>query len=177
MLSQRGSNLTEMSSLETGNIEREWTREFHGSTYQITLSMTYGPSDSDHGGLPGNSMIGTALLRLEVELLDCENSHCSTSQGHVNERWYGEFTSQYIEEITHKAGNFKKCPVFVKMLSAAFTEVRSDHEKTDRSMTPSSTPFNPSSTPPLTQPLPLLYSPPSRNMTRSYSWISSLTVI
>ena len=65
-------------------------------------------------------MIGTALLRLEVELLDGDNSHGHSS---VNERWYGEFTSQYIEEITHKAGNFKKCPVFVKMLSAAFTEV------------------------------------------------------
>ena len=123
MMSNRGSNLTEMGSMETGNIEREWTREFHGSTYQITLSMTYGTPDSDHDRHQGNSMIGTALLRLEVELLDCENSHGSSSHGNVNERWYGEFTSQYIEEITHKAGNFKKCPVFVKMLSAAFTEV------------------------------------------------------
>ena len=123
MMSNRGSNLTEMGSMETGNIEREWTREFHGSTYQITLSMTYGTPDSDHDRHQGNSMIGTALLRLEVELLDCENSHGSSSHGNVNERWYGEFTAQYIEEITHKAGNFKKCPVFVKMLSAAFTEV------------------------------------------------------
>jgi len=118
MMSNRGSNLTEMGSMETGNIEREWTREFHGSTYQITLSMTQGVPDSDHDHHQGNSMIGTSLLRLEVELLDCENSH-----GSINERWYGEFTAQYIEEITHKAGNFKKCPVFVKMLSAAFTEV------------------------------------------------------
>ena len=118
MMSNRGSNV--METMETGNIEREWTREFHGSTYQITLSMTYGSPDSDHDLHQGNSMIGTALLRLEVELLDSDNSHGHSS---VNERWYGEFTSQYIEEITHKAGNFKKCPVFVKMLSAAFTEV------------------------------------------------------
>ena len=73
-------------------------------------------------------MIGTALLRLEVELLDGDNSHGHSS---VNERWYGEFTSQYIEEITHKAGNFKKCPVFVKMLSAAFTEVMLSDDEID----------------------------------------------
>ena len=125
MMSNRGSNV-----METGNIEREWTREFHGSTYQVTLSMTYGTPDSDYDRQQGNSMIGTALLRLEVELLDSENSHGQqASHSSVNERWYGEFTAQYIEEITHKAGNFKKCPVFVKMLSAAFTEVRSDHDE------------------------------------------------
>eukprot|EP01031_Cornospumella_fuschlensis_P028495 gene28495-34401_t len=37
-----------------------------------------------------------------------------------SDRWSAEFTSQYIEEITHKAGNFKKFSLFVKMLSSAF---------------------------------------------------------
>ncbi len=37
-----------------------------------------------------------------------------------NERWSGDFTSQYVEEITHKAGNFKKFAVFCKMLVSAF---------------------------------------------------------
>lgn len=31
----------------------------------------------------------------------------------------GDFTSHYIEEITQKTGNFKKFPVFMKMLLTA----------------------------------------------------------
>ena len=38
----------------------------------------------------------------------------------TNERWSGSFTSQYVEEITLKAGNFKKFSVFVKMLISSF---------------------------------------------------------
>ncbi|KAG1657337.1 hypothetical protein FOA52_003760 [Chlamydomonas sp. UWO 241] len=34
-------------------------------------------------------------------------------------RWRGDFTSRYIEDITSKTGNFKKFPVFVKMLLSA----------------------------------------------------------
>ena len=103
--------------------------------YQINLSVTHGETGSS-----GNSILGSSLVRLEVEQLD--------SQFH--DRWHGEFTSQCtfhmkitivrggpgltrrlhvssfipidIEEITHKAGNFKKFNVFVKMLCAAFTE-------------------------------------------------------
>ena len=75
--------------------------------YQINLSVTQGDAGNN-----GNSIIGSSLVLLEVEQLD--------SQFH--DRWHGEFTSQYIEEITHKAGNFKKFNVFVKMLCAAFTE-------------------------------------------------------
>jgi len=37
-------------------------------------------------------------------------------------RWRGDFTSRYIEDITGKTGNFKKYPVFVKMLLSAITE-------------------------------------------------------
>ena len=33
--------------------------------------------------------------------------------------WRGDFKQKYIEEITNKAGNFKKFSVFVKMLRAA----------------------------------------------------------
>ncbi len=33
--------------------------------------------------------------------------------------WRGDFKQNYIEEITNKAGNYKKFPVFVKMLLAA----------------------------------------------------------
>ena len=33
--------------------------------------------------------------------------------------WRGDFKQNYIEEITNKAGSYKKFPVFVKMLIAA----------------------------------------------------------
>jgi coiled-coil domain-containing protein 61 len=34
-------------------------------------------------------------------------------------RWKGEYSSAYIEDITQKTGNFKKFPLFLKMLSSA----------------------------------------------------------
>ncbi|GAX84244.1 hypothetical protein CEUSTIGMA_g11667.t1 [Chlamydomonas eustigma] len=37
-------------------------------------------------------------------------------------RWRGDFTSRYIEDITTKTGNFKKFPVFCKMLLSAFKQ-------------------------------------------------------
>merc|ERR1712070_1342405 len=37
-------------------------------------------------------------------------------------RWRGNFAARYIEEITHKTGNFKKFPVFLKMLSSSLTQ-------------------------------------------------------
>lgn len=33
--------------------------------------------------------------------------------------WKGEFSAKYVEDITAKTGNFKKFPVFVKMLASA----------------------------------------------------------
>ena len=33
--------------------------------------------------------------------------------------WRGDYKQKYIEEITNKAGNFKKFNIFVKMLIAA----------------------------------------------------------
>jgi hypothetical protein len=38
-------------------------------------------------------------------------------------RWHGEFSSNYIEEVTHKTGNFKKFSVFVKMLGTSLKQV------------------------------------------------------
>ena len=41
------------------------------------------------------------------------------------ERWHGEFSASYIEEVTQKTGNFKKFSVFVKMLA---TSLNRDHK-------------------------------------------------
>jgi coiled-coil domain-containing protein 61 len=73
-------------------LEQEWKQEFHGTSYIILLRMN-GP-----------------MLTIEAEQED------------TNERWFGEFTGQYVEEITHKAGSYKKFPIFVKMLCSAFNK-------------------------------------------------------
>ncbi len=73
-------------------IEHEWKQEFHGVNYIVVL-MVNGP-----------------ILTLEAEQVD------------TNERWSGEFTAEYIEEITHKARSFKKFETFVKMLMSAFSK-------------------------------------------------------
>jgi hypothetical protein len=52
--------------------EEEWTLEFHGVTYVINLS------------------VAGQILVVDVEQLD------------TGERWSGEFTAQYLEEITQK---------------------------------------------------------------------------
>eukprot|EP00602_Paraphysomonas_sp_CaronLab_P000215 CAMPEP_0185031382 /NCGR_PEP_ID=MMETSP1103-20130426/18830_1 /TAXON_ID=36769 /ORGANISM="Paraphysomonas bandaiensis, Strain Caron Lab Isolate" /LENGTH=789 /DNA_ID=CAMNT_0027566895 /DNA_START=93 /DNA_END=2462 /DNA_ORIENTATION=- len=65
--------------------------EFHGITFVVNMSAA------------------ESLLSVDIEQVDS------------GERWSGEFTSQYIEDISHKAGNFKKFSVFVKMLSSAFS--------------------------------------------------------
>eukprot|EP00960_Hanusia_phi_P078493 768822-Hanusia_phi.AAC.2 len=38
------------------------------------------------------------------------------------ERWHGEFSASYIEEVTQKTGNFKKFSVFYKMLCSALKQ-------------------------------------------------------
>jgi coiled-coil domain-containing protein 61 len=96
------------SKLSSEVFEREWTREFHGVTYQINICVVNG------GSGVGATPLSGSLLKIEVEQVDDDS----------NDRWSSEFTSQYIEEITHKAGNFKKFAVFSKMLSAAFTEAK-----------------------------------------------------
>ena len=40
--------------------------------------------------------------------------------------WRGEYKQKYIEEITNKAGNFKKFSVFMKMVLAALKREQSD---------------------------------------------------
>ncbi len=37
-------------------------------------------------------------------------------------RWSGDFSAQYAEEITQKAGSYKKFDIFVKMLASAFSK-------------------------------------------------------
>ena len=74
------------------NIEKEWNLNFHGNSYMIDILSQ------------GNT------LSISVESND------------TNQRWTSEFTSQYIEEITLKAGSFKKYSVFVKMLISAFNK-------------------------------------------------------
>ncbi|CAD7704240.1 unnamed protein product [Ostreobium quekettii] len=63
---------------------------FHGVNYFLSVSTVKGDT-----------------LVVEVE------------DGSDASRWRGEFTSRYIEDITAKTGNFKKYPVFIKMLVTA----------------------------------------------------------
>ncbi|KAG5192087.1 hypothetical protein JKP88DRAFT_284635 [Tribonema minus] len=70
---------------------------FHGSNYVITTSL-----------LPSND-----VLRVEAE----------TEDG--MDRWWGDFASSYVEDISRKTGNFKRFEVFVQMLSTALAQ-RSD---------------------------------------------------
>ena len=60
------------------NVEKEWNLNFHGNSYMIDILSQ------------GNT------LSISIESND------------TNQRWTSEFTSQYIEEITLKAGSFKK---------------------------------------------------------------------
>ena len=71
-------------------------------------SLTLSPSPHDRVTYVINLVVANSLLTLEIEDSDS------------NERWTGEFTSQYIEEITLKAGNFKKFSTFVKMVCSGF---------------------------------------------------------
>ena len=41
------------------------------------------------------------------------------SSGHT---WKNKFNKKYIEEITHKTGNFKRFKIFINMLASAFTQ-------------------------------------------------------
>ena len=52
-------------------------------------------------------------------ILDVE----SKTQGLI---WRGDYKQKYIEEITNKAGNFKKFGIFIKMLLAALKKDQPD---------------------------------------------------
>mmetsp|Transcript_32331 Transcript_32331/g.55957 ORF Transcript_32331/g.55957 Transcript_32331/m.55957 type:complete len:495 (+) Transcript_32331:334-1818(+) len=43
----------------------------------------------------------------------------SIEEKDTGKRWRGEFLSTYIEDITQKTGNFKKFPLFLKMLASS----------------------------------------------------------
>ena len=73
----------------TESTDYEWTTGFGDTNYVVNL------------------VVKEALVSLEIE------------DSMSNERWSGDFTSQYVEEITLKAGNFKMFSVFVKMLISA----------------------------------------------------------
>ncbi len=75
---------------EVQDNEYEWNVGFGDTNYVVML------------------IIKGAVLNLEIE------------EAVSGERWSGEFTAQYVEEITLKAGNFKKFSVFVKMLISSF---------------------------------------------------------
>lgn len=79
-----------MSTPEIENSEYEWNSGFGDTNYVVNLTVK-----------------GGSMLSVEIE------------ETVSNERWSGDFTSQYVEEITHKAGNFKKFSVFCKMLVSA----------------------------------------------------------
>ena len=76
-----------------GIISESVDREFGDSLYQLTVTAHKGDTVS-----------------VEAELLDS------------GERWRGDFSSRYIEDITTKTGNFKKYSVFVKMLFSSLSE-------------------------------------------------------
>lgn len=73
------------------DISKEYSRSFHGVNYIVNVSVV---------GL---------VLYFEVE------------QTSTNERWSAELTSQYVEEISLKAGNFKRFPLFIKMLCSSLS--------------------------------------------------------
>ena len=73
------------------SIDEEFRTVFHGVQYLLSLSVKKNSS----------------VLYIDVE------------QENTGERWRGEFSAKYIEQITQKTGNFKRFMVFAKMLSVA----------------------------------------------------------
>ncbi|KAL0028388.1 hypothetical protein WJX77_003508 [Trebouxia sp. C0004] len=67
--------------------------EFHGTAYTVTTAV------QDEGSL-------TVEIEQQSEAL----------------RWRGNFTAQYIEDISAKTGNYKKFAVFVRMLASAIRQ-------------------------------------------------------
>jgi coiled-coil domain-containing protein 61 len=70
----------------------EWVYTFHGISYIVCITVS------------------SRVLTIQLE--DAENG----------DRWSADFTAQYIEELTLKAGNYKKFGVFTTMLMSAFSK-------------------------------------------------------
>jgi len=77
---------------EEGAIERMETIEFHGVQYDVMVTV-----DED-------------VLTVEVE-------SCKTF-----DQWCGKYDAPYIEELTHKTGNFKQFNIFCNMFESALTQ-------------------------------------------------------
>ncbi|KAJ1478184.1 hypothetical protein T484DRAFT_1905047 [Baffinella frigidus] len=75
-------------------------RSFHGVDYIVTVSI--------HGGAGVQQ--------------DLPSLHVDVEQKEDGERWHGEFSSAYVEEVTQKTGNFKKFDTFVKMLKSSLIQ-------------------------------------------------------
>jgi coiled-coil domain-containing protein 61 len=119
-----------VTSLTEGgqNFEKEWTLDFHGYVLAFPFAKLF-YLQLHSVKYEVNISASDGLVTVEIEQVD------------ANERWSGEFTSQCgllhiqfilrrliivltdidIEEITHKAGSYKKYPTFVKMLCSAFS--------------------------------------------------------
>eukprot|EP01035_Chromulina_nebulosa_P023958 gene23958-31098_t len=72
-------------------LDKEWTLDFHGTIYIVNLSAD----------------ISSMLIDIE----DAESS----------DRWTFEFSASYVEDMTLKAGSYKKFEVFVRMLVSALS--------------------------------------------------------
>ena len=73
------------------SINEEFQTVFHGVSYILSISLKKNSS----------------VLYIDVE------------QENTGDRWRGEFSAKYIEQITQKTGNFKRFVVFAKMLTVA----------------------------------------------------------
>lgn len=78
-------------------------------------------SDSTFGSLStrhifrGIEYIISMFLRGEVVIVEAEDRLTA-------DQWRGEFDARYIEDLTHKTGNFKQFKVFLNMLASALNK-------------------------------------------------------
>ena len=62
-------------------------------------------------------------LKYTVSIIVIDDSALTiTVEDQQDNSWSGKFSSEYIEEISHKAGNYKNFSVFIKMLISALSK-------------------------------------------------------
>lgn len=86
----------------------------HGEEFIVTVSIEEAPPIE---GVCSDQELGSAST---TRLLVVDATNTSTS-----ERWRGSFAPSYVEEMTHRAGNFKEFAIFARMLGSA---IRGDSE-------------------------------------------------
>mmetsp|Transcript_28882 Transcript_28882/g.66754 ORF Transcript_28882/g.66754 Transcript_28882/m.66754 type:complete len:646 (+) Transcript_28882:76-2013(+) len=59
---------------------------------------------------------------ISVQSHENESLELDVEQKSNGDRWHGEFSARYIEDVTHQTGNYKKFQVFVKMLSTGLRQ-------------------------------------------------------